>query len=109
MEARDIVAPGIVVLIEHRDARVGVVLQQVAAIDRAFGLVVRLPADAPGEMRGIGPERRARGLEELRHLVVVEIFVDDDPGRRAQAGEDEGDIVLLDQPAASARKVLGGE
>src|ERR1700720_3306128 len=88
LEAGDIVAPGVVILIEHGDLRVGLRLQEIVAVDRALGLVVRLPAHAPGKLLVVAPECRAGGLEELRHLLLVEVFAHDHAGRRAQARED---------------------
>jgi hypothetical protein len=37
--------------------------------------------------------------KELRHLALVEIFLNGGVGRRAERAEDEGDLLLLDQLA----------
>ena len=50
-----------------------------------------------GEMLVVAPQRSAGADEELRHLLVVEIFPDAEARRRAQRIEDRGDLFLLDQ------------
>ena len=50
-------------------------------------------------MRGVGQLARAGRDEQLRHLVVVEILPDREVRRGAERVEQEGDLLLLDQPA----------
>src|SRR6185312_7179429 len=77
----------------------GLLLEDVFRVDDRLGAIVRLPAHRPRKVLGIVPLRRARGEEELRYLPVVEVFAERRVVGGAEALEDEGDAVLLDQAA----------
>ncbi len=99
LQAENIVLAEIVVLIEQADPGVGIVLQDVGRIDARLRPVVRLPADGPGEVLGIAPARGAGGDEQLRHLHGVHVFLDRGVAGGAERGENQEDLVALDQLA----------
>ena len=99
LQPEDVVLAEIVVLVEHAELGVGVMLQDVGGVDARFGPVVRLPADGPGEMLGIAPARGAGGDEQLRHLHGVHVFLDRGVRRGAERREDQKHLVALDQLA----------
>ncbi len=62
-QALEQVLAEIVVLIEHGDLGVGLGSEDVFGIDATFGLIGRLPAHGPGEVRGIAKAGGAGGGE----------------------------------------------
>ena len=88
-ETLQIVLAVIVILIEHRDLRVRLLLEDIFGVDLGFALVARLPSHGPGKVLGIVPFGGAGGDEELRHLLRVHVFLDCRVGRRPQRIEDE--------------------
>ena len=99
LQALQIVLTKIVVLIEHPDLAVGLLLQEVGRVDAALALVIGLPADRPGVALRIVPFRRAGRDEKLRHLLLVHILPDRAVGRRAERADRAEHLVLLDELA----------
>src|SRR3984893_11249949 len=97
LQTLDVVLTVVVVLIEDRDLAIGMVLQDIFAVDAAFALVVRLPAHGPGEVHRIAESRRAGGDEKLRHLFAVHITRDRRVVGGPQAVEDKQHFVALDE------------
>src|SRR4051794_8427480 len=80
----------VIVLVQHGDPPVRRSLQNVLRIEVGLRSQRGLPADGPGEVRGIGKAGRAGGNKEMRDLVLVQIGADDDVDRRPEGVEDEG-------------------
>ena len=99
LEAAEIVAAVVVVLVQHADLGVLDVGQDVLGVDHRLGVVVGLEAHGPREVLGIAPLRRAGGDVELRHLLLVHVLVDRRVARRAERLEEREDLVLLDELA----------
>ena len=99
LDAVEVVLAEVVVLIEHADLGVRVVLDDVLAVDAALDEVVRVEAHRPREVLGIGEPRRAGRCEQLRHFLAVEIFLHGGVHRRADDLEGEQHLVALDQLA----------
>ena len=99
LEADQVILAEAVVLIEHRDLGVGLGREDVLGEDARLDLVVRLPADRPREMLGIGEllapvaTNSCGTLLSLRYCRIASV------GRGAERVEQEGDLLLLDQPA----------
>ena len=100
LDAAEIFLAGVVVLVEHREARIRVLGAGIGDVDRGLAGVVRRPGQRhrPRHVGGIVPLRGRADQKQLRHLVAVEIFCDRRARRRAHGREDEGDAVALDQP-----------
>ena len=101
LDAAQIFLAGVVILVEHGKACVWIPGPSVFDVDRGLAGVVRRPGqrDRPGHVDRIVPFRGGADQEQLRHLVGIEIFGDRRARRRSHRGEDEGDAVVLDQPA----------
>ena len=84
LEPLQIVLAEIVVLIEHADLAVGLVLQDVGGIDAPFRSGSWLPAHRPGMALGVVPFGGAGASEQLRHLLLVHVVPDRAVGRRAE-------------------------
>src|SRR5215469_1771145 len=93
------IAAKIVVLIEDADLRVRFLRQDIFRIDPALRRVARNPEHGPGIALGIDQAAGAADLEELRHLLAVEIAPYRFAGRRAERPEDRQHAVLFDQLA----------
>ncbi len=99
LEALEVVLAVVVVLHQHADLGVLDVGQRVLGIDHALGVVIGLEAHRPRELLGLAPLRRAGRHVEMRHLLLVDVFVDRRVGRCAQRVEQAEHLVLLDELA----------
>ena len=97
--ALEVILTEIVVLVEDRDLGVRLLFQQPFRIDLRFALVGGLPADGPGEVFRIVPLGGARGDEQLRDLLGVQILLDRAVRWRAERVEYGEHLVALDQLA----------
>ena len=93
-----IILAEIVVLVQHTDFGVQLVLEDVGGIVAAVALIIRLPADRPWEVFGVVPFGGASGNDQLRHLVLVHVVPDCRIGRRPERAGDQQHTILLDQP-----------
>ena len=89
----------VVVLVEHADLGIRILLQNVLAVDAALDEVVRIVSHRPGEVLGIGEPRRAGGGVKLRHLLGVEVFLHGGVRRCADDLEGQQHFVAFDQLA----------
>ena len=94
-----IVLAEIVVLIEHADLGVGLVLQDVGRVDAALRLVADEKAHGPGMALRVVPLGGAGGREQLRHLLLVHVVPDRAVGRGTDRASDKQNLVALDQLA----------
>ena len=97
LEAVPVILAVIVVLHQHADPGVLDVGQDVLGVDHRLGVVIGRVTHGPRELLGIAPLRGAGGDEELRHLLLVHVFVDRGVARRAQRVEGAQHFVLLDE------------
>ncbi len=95
LETLEIVAARIVVLVEDSDFALGQVLQNVLCVDPALGLVGGLPTHRPREVLWIAEFGGAGGDEELRHLLVIQVFLNGVVGWRAEALEDKQHFIAF--------------
>src|SRR5205814_8320928 len=65
----------------------------------ALALVIGLPADRPREILWVSPFGGAAGDEDVRHLLLVDVFVNRGVGRGAERVEQQQHAVALDQLA----------
>ena len=100
LQAVDVVAAQIVVLIQDADLRVGLMRQDVFGIHLSLQPVARLKRDAPGVVLGIGDEHRRAGAQpDIGHFLLVDIFADRGIRRSTDGLEQDGDLFILDQLA----------
>ena len=99
LHAQEVILTEIVVLIEQRDFGVRFLFQNVFRVNLRLGAITGLPSDRPGIVLVIAPLIGAGGQKQMRHFLLVHIAHDRAVGGRAQGGEAEGDVVLLDQAA----------
>ena len=76
---------------------VGLRFQEIFGVDLAFGSVVRRPAHGPRKLLGIVEHGGAGADEEMRHLLLVDVFDDRIVGRGADGIDEEQDLLALDQ------------
>ena len=82
-----------------RDPGVRIVGEDVFRVDVAFRLVVGVESDRPREVLRIGEARGTCRCQQLRHLLLVEIFLDRGIWRRADDLEGGQHLVAFDQLA----------
>ena len=105
LQALEVVLAETVILIEHRDLAARMVLQHILRIDMRFGLVARQEAHGPGKLARLVPHRGARGDEELRDLLRVQIGMDRLAGVGAEARQDKENVVFLDELAGRLHRL----
>jgi hypothetical protein len=88
-------------LIEHRDFSIGSRRQNVFGVDMDLGLIAWHEAHGPRKVPRVSKFRGARGDEDLRDLVVIQIFANRGIACCPKAAEDEGDLLLFDEKAAA--------
>ena len=96
-EALEVVLAVIVVLIQHRDLGVRLLLQEVFGVDPGLALIVRLPSHGPGKILGVIPLGGAGRDEQLRHFLRIHVFVDRRVWRGAERIENQQHLIALDQ------------
>jgi hypothetical protein len=90
-----IVLAQIIVLIQHRDLRIGSGAEDMFREDVSFGPVAWIEGDRPGIVPRICEHAEAAGDEHLRNLVVIEVGTDRCVLRRPDASEYKRDLLLL--------------
>src|SRR6202012_410560 len=99
LEPFEIIAAGIIVLVENADLALRQIVENVPGKDTPPGLVGRWPAHGPRESLVVAEFGSAGGDKELRPLLAVEIFLDRVAGRRAQILEDQQYLVVFHELA----------
>ena len=89
----------IVVLIQQRKFRIGLLSQRIFGEDLGFGSGTRREAHGPGIGLVVAPLVPVHRQEQMRHLVCIDVFDHRRIRRGAEHRKQEGDIVAFDQLA----------
>src|SRR5207302_9672540 len=89
----------IVVLVQHRDLRILLILQNEFGKTARLADKAQIAADRPRIILRVTEARSAGEQKHLRYLALIEIALHRRVGRRAERAENAEDLVLLDEPA----------
>ena len=95
----EVVLAVIVVLVQHRDLRIRLFLQNELGESSGLADKAQIAADSPWVVLWVAEARGAGEQKHLRHLALVQIALHRGVGRGPERAENTKDLVLLDEPA----------
>ena len=99
LEARQVFLAHIYVYVKDADLGVRIVLQQILRVDAPLVFGRRLPSHRPGEILRIAESLVGGRDKELGHFPVIQVFLDSNIHRPAQALKNQKDLVALNELA----------